>query len=614
MKAAVTGGTGFLGRQLVSRLLENGMDVRCLVRPTSDLGALGGEREALSSGRLELSVANFHSADALAPLLADCEVVYHLASTLTGSTAVMFASNVVVTRRLIQAAHRANLTRLVHVSSLGVYDTRHLGRNGILNEDCPVDQEPHRRDPYTYSKVAQENVIRELTADRYLPLVIIRPGVIYGPGRDCLSNRVGLRFGNLLIQVCGRRCVPYTHARNCAEAIFLAGIIPGIDGEVFNVIDDDLPTASALVRALSTGTVGHSYSASAPAGSLLVVIGLPVLPWLVRRPTAGRSHSLQEPRNGAPCDIQTRKPRLDWAGSRGLAFRRGSARHSRGFARIASDRTIRQQNEESAVTIEQVARPLLHARVLRFARKIRGRLSERRSPRVTKYMGQDSDVIQCCVAYNRHGGYCIPLDCRHRPAVQAILAGNVWEPRTIDLLASHAAGGDLVHAGTFFGDFLPALARLRGPGAKVWAFEPNPENYRCALITAQINQLRNVELLNAGLGECRGSLPMVTTDHRGRPLGGASQIVSDADQSAITVDVVTVDESIPPDRQVSLIQLDVENFEKQALAGALRTIRRCRPILVLENLPAEVWLTEHLFPLGYRLSGQVHDNSILRSD
>jgi nucleoside-diphosphate-sugar epimerase len=248
MKAAVTGGTGFLGRQLVSRLLEKGLEVRCLVRPTSDLGALGGERDALASGRLEVSVANFQSADAIARLLADCEVVFHLASTLTGSTAVMFASNVVVTRRLIEAALRVNLTRFVHVSSLGVYDTRYLGRNGVLDEDCPLDPEPHRRDPYTYSKIAQENVIRELTTDRDFPLVIIRPGVIYGPGRDCLSNRVGLRFGNLLIQVCGRRCVPYTHAKNCAEAIFLAGITPGIDGQILNIIDDDLPTASALVK------------------------------------------------------------------------------------------------------------------------------------------------------------------------------------------------------------------------------------------------------------------------------------------------------------------------------------------------------------------------------
>ena len=262
--------------------------------------------------------------------------------------------------------------------------------------------------------------------------------------------------------------------------------------------------------------------------------------------------------------------------------------------------------------MKHISTPVVHASVFRAARKVRERLSLRRGPRVTKYIGLDSDVIQCCVAYNRHGGYCVPLACIQRPAVQAILAGSVWEPETIDLLASHGAVDDVVHAGTFFGDFLPAVARSRGPRAKVWAFEPNPESYRCALITAQINGLRNVELLNAGLGDRCGSLPMVTRDNHGRPLGGASQIVTDASPGTITVDVCTVDETIPLDRQVSLIQLDVEYFEKQALAGALRTIRRCRPVLVLENLPEEAWLSEHLFPLGYRLSGQVHGNTVLR--
>lgn len=260
--------------------------------------------------------------------------------------------------------------------------------------------------------------------------------------------------------------------------------------------------------------------------------------------------------------------------------------------------------------MKELARRILPDPVLRFARKIH----DRRSPRITNYMGRDGYVIQCCVAYNRHGGYCVPLACLHRPAVQAILAGDVWESETIDLIASHAARDDMVHAGTFFGDFLPALARSRSLGAKVWAFEPNPENYRCARITTQINGLQNVELFNAGLGERRGSLSMMTTDDRGRSLGGGSRIVGEPSQGAITVDVVTVDEIIPPDRQVSVIQLDVENFEKQALAGALRTIRRCRPLLVLENPPEEAWLSEHLFPLGYRLSGQVHGNSILRPD
>ena len=73
-------------------------------------------------------------------------------------------------------------------------------------------------------------------------------------------------------------------------------------------------------------------------------------------------------------------------------------------------------------------------------------------------------------------------------------------------MSKNCGTGDLVHAGTYFGDFIPALSRVCAPDAKVWAFEPNPENYRCALITTTLNNLHNVEIKNAGLGSQEGSM------------------------------------------------------------------------------------------------------------
>ena len=227
-------------------------------------------------------------------------------------------------------------------------------------------------------------------------------------------------------------------------------------------------------------------------------------------------------------------------------------------------------------------------------------------------------VLQCCVAYNKYGGYCVPLSSKHRPAAREILAGDVWEPEIIEFLMSSCGDGDVVHAGTFFGDFLPALSQSSAQGSRVWAFEPNPENYRCALITTHINGLQNVELINAGLGERRGSLQMITVDTDGRPLGGGSRMVQQTDEDgaegSITVEVVTVDEVIPSERMISIIQLDVEGFEKPALAGALKTIRRCKPILILESLPDEDWLTTNILQLGYRMAGEAHENKILISE
>lgn len=172
----------------------------------------------------------------------------------------------------------------------------------------------------------------------------------------------------------------------------------------------------------------------------------------------------------------------------------------------------------------------------------------------------------------------------------------MWEPDTLSLIRS--APGDVVHAGTFFGDFLPALASARD--GIVWAFEPNRENYRCARITADLNALENVTLTHAALSDTPGEAVLTTSDRHGRPSGGGSRLISGAPDGRghETVPVVTIDEAVPSDRQVGVLRLDVEAHEQQALLGAMLTIKRCRPLLILESLPARVWMEEHLPDYG----------------
>lgn len=227
----------------------------------------------------------------------------------------------------------------------------------------------------------------------------------------------------------------------------------------------------------------------------------------------------------------------------------------------------------------------------------------------------DPSVLHCRTAYNKYGGYCVPVSALHRPASRAILAGGVWEPQTIDFLTSRGNDSDLIHAGTFFGDFLPALARSRRGGAKVWAFEPNRESYRCASVTVAISGLENVVLTNAALGERREMATLQTSTPDGTSLGGGSRILG-AEETALGADTVrvqveTIDATVPDDRTVSLIQLDVEGFETQALTGAISTIRRCLPVIVVETLPDEGWLAENLRPLGYRTGPAVEGNTVL---
>jgi nucleoside-diphosphate-sugar epimerase len=167
---------------------------------------------------------------------------------MRGAVAVLFMTNVIATRAFLAASRQAGVGRFVLVSSFGVYGTAHLQPHATLDEACPLDPQPHLRDGYSHSKIVQEHAAWQAHRGAGLPLVVVRPSVIYGPGRDWITTRVGLRLGNVLIKMGGRQRVPYTYVENCADAICRAGIVPGIEGQAFNVVDDDLPTANALVR------------------------------------------------------------------------------------------------------------------------------------------------------------------------------------------------------------------------------------------------------------------------------------------------------------------------------------------------------------------------------
>lgn len=207
---------------------------------------------------------------------------------------------------------------------------------------------------------------------------------------------------------------------------------------------------------------------------------------------------------------------------------------------------------------------------------------------------------------NEFGVYCVPSAAAHRPASRAVLAGKVYEPDTIAFLRGNAAGGDIIHAGTFFGDFLPALASVAN---HVWAFEPNPANHDCARETIKRNKLENVSLVHAALSDASGNVRLRTKSRLGRELGGASHLVPNSDLRATAVPAIRIDDAVPGSARVTVLHLDVEGHETPALKGAMETIRRCRPIIVLET-DVSGDLKAALKTLGYRRRGHVGVNTI----
>lgn len=216
-------------------------------------------------------------------------------------------------------------------------------------------------------------------------------------------------------------------------------------------------------------------------------------------------------------------------------------------------------------------------------------------------------VLDCRLATNEYGVYCIPRSASNRTVPRMVLRSRVYERETLDLMMQTAPAADIVHAGAFLGDFLPALACSRQEGALVWAFEPNRESYRCSMVTIFLNDLHNVVMANAGLDAGAGT-------HRLLIAGGTSRLIDDGpgQVNSEEVQLARIDDAVGADRRVGVIHLDIEGHEQRALAGAMDTIRRCLPLILVETVPEQQWLDEHLRPLGYELGGLVNCNRIIR--
>lgn len=173
--------------------------------------------------------------------------------------------------------------------------------------------------------------------------------------------------------------------------------------------------------------------------------------------------------------------------------------------------------------------------------------------------------------------FCVPQHGQHRIAAQHIMNRQYYEPKTHTFVRALMSdlGGNMVHAGAFFGDMIPTFSRATE--GVVYAFEPVLENYIAAKLCVEMNTLGNVVLLNAALGQ-RTGVTYINTGETERAHSGGASSVSEKGQatSLLAIDALDL-------HDVRLIQLDVEGFELKALRGAARTLERDAPIVMIED-------------------------------
>ncbi|MEM8925235.1 MAG: NAD(P)-dependent oxidoreductase [Actinomycetota bacterium] len=252
MKLLITGATGFVGRHVVAAALQRGHKVRAVVRPAGTTDAFGA---LVADDALETAQVDLRSPKGVLDAVDGVDSVIHLAAAKAGDFYSQFAGTVTSTENLLSVMGEVGVRQLVAVSTFSVYDYRNMRSKTLLDEDAPIDVDPEQRDEYARTKLLQEELYRTFGTEPDHRVVILRPGMIYG--RDELWHPLlGAEIGPLFVRIGHGGVMPMIYVENAAEAMVLAAERLGddpspVDGEVINLVDDDLPSQQGYIDEVS---------------------------------------------------------------------------------------------------------------------------------------------------------------------------------------------------------------------------------------------------------------------------------------------------------------------------------------------------------------------------
>lgn len=327
----VLGGTGFIGRALVKRLLQDGIKLRALVRDAS------GPAQLLARHGVELVQGDITDTASLEAALDGIQHVYHLARATGPAWGDYLRLDIEPTRRLAELCCVRGIG-LYYTSSIAIYDGGHA--NEVITETTPPSRASMRLNVYARAKVANEKLLTDMHRERGLKVVVFRPGIVIGSGGNPCHPGVGAWPGP---DTChpwggGRHPLPIVLVDDCADAMARALHVPGIAGESFNLVGEAGLSGNGYLDAMERITGGRIKRMPLPAWRLFVQS---VAKWGVRM-LAGR------PENPMPsyryCDglscrasyvADSAKRRLGWAPTPDV-----NVVIERGIGAIAAERTL----------------------------------------------------------------------------------------------------------------------------------------------------------------------------------------------------------------------------------------------------------------------------------
>jgi nucleoside-diphosphate-sugar epimerase len=255
MKVALTGASGYTGGRLLEMLVARKHDVTALVRPASVTSYLRSHGARIVEGDLA-------SVTAIEQLVCDADAVVHVAAvyrTAGHSDSYYYDVNVGGTERLLDAAARRGATRFVHTSTVGVHgDVKQVP----ADESSPIVP----GDVYQKTKAEAEALALEYHRRRGVPVAVVRPGAIYGPGEKRLLKlfRWAAR-GRYPIIGSGRAFYHPVYIDDLVQGFLLALDRPEAVGESFIIAGPSFISQKELAAVIARHTGGRVLPFRIPA-------------------------------------------------------------------------------------------------------------------------------------------------------------------------------------------------------------------------------------------------------------------------------------------------------------------------------------------------------------
>jgi len=249
LKVLITGGTGFAGSQLVSRLVKKEQSVRVLVRRNSNV-------DYLKKLDAELCVGDVTNKNSIKAAVKGIDLVYHIAALFRQARfpdRVFWQVNVQGTQNMLEASYEEGVKRFVHCSTIGV-----LGH--IANPPADETYPYNPGDVYQRSKCEGEKIALRFFRDKKLPVVVVRPTAIYGPG--------DMRLFKLFKYVSSGRVIILGGGNSFYHLVYVEDLVTGFElcaqkenavGQVYILGGDKYVTLNELVGLIAK-VLGVSFS------------------------------------------------------------------------------------------------------------------------------------------------------------------------------------------------------------------------------------------------------------------------------------------------------------------------------------------------------------------